>query len=272
MRFQRIIEQVYYRPWYITPAAHASIHRIISSKMLMKRADDGDSWISQFVNQRQPMKMSLDGIATIHVMGPLGKNLSPMEKTCGCTGFEDIRDDYAKAQSQGARGILLNFDSPGGTVMGTPEVAALIASRPLPTVAYTEDLMASAAYYLAAGANAIIGSQSSVVGSIGVYVPWIDYADQLAENGLTPNPVVNKEGDLKALGFTGVLTDAQRSYLQDEVDQDFAQFKAHVLNFRAVPDSAMRGQTIDGRVAIDANLIDEIGDMGTARSKLLSLL
>lgn len=272
MRFQRIIEQVYFRPWYITPAAHASIHRILSSKVLTKHAEDGDSWLAQFVNQRQAMKMTPDGIATIHILGPLGKNLSQMEKQCGCTGFEDIRDDYAKALGQGARGILLRFDSPGGTVMGTPEIAAMIAARPVPTVAYTEDLMASAAYYLAAGANAIVGSPSSVIGSIGVYVPWIDYADQLAEMGLKPNPVVNKEGDLKALGFSGVLTDAQRSYLQDEVDQDFAQFKGHVLNFRAVPDSAMRGQTIDGRLAAEANLIDEIGDLGTARSKLLGLL
>lgn len=274
MRFQRIIEQVYFRPWYITPAAHASIHRIITSRLLnQKRADDDDdSWLSDFFNKRDPLEVDAEGIAKIHVLGPLGKNLSQMEKNCGCTGFEDIRADYAEALGKGARAILLHIDSPGGTVMGTPETAALVASRPLPTVVYTEDVMASAAYYIGAGANAIVASSSSAVGSIGVYIPWMDYADQLKEYGLHPNPVINEGGDLKALGFTGVLTEAQRAYLQAEVNDSFAEFKGHVLNYRTVPDDAMRGQVMDGRKAIVANLVDEIGDMPAARARLLSLI
>lgn len=273
MRFQRIIEQVYFRPWYITPAAHASLHRIISSRLLKLKADDGDDMgLGDFCNQRKEMSVDSSGIATINILGPLGKNLSKMEKACGCTGFEDVREDYAEAIGRGARGILLCVDSPGGTVMGTPELAALVASRPLPTVVYTEDCMASAAYYIAAGANAIVASTSSVVGSIGVYIPWMDYADQLEQMGLKPNPVINDGGDLKALGFTGVLTDAQRTYLQDEVNASFSQFKGHVLSFRDVPDSAMRGQVMDGRVAIESNLIDEVGDMTAARNRLISLI
>lgn len=272
MRFQRIIEQVYFRPWYITPAAHASIHRIISTRLLTGKQASADLEIEDFLNQRKPLEVDGQGIAKIHVLGPLGKNLSKMEKMCGCTGFEDIRADYAAAISAGAKGILLCVDSPGGTVMGTPEAAALVASRPLPTVVYTEDVMASAAYYLTAGANYIVASPSSVVGSIGVYIPWMDYADQLKAMGLKPNPVINEGGDLKALGFGGVLTDAQRAYLQEMVNEDFTLFRDHVRAFRDVPDSAMRGQTLEGRSCIASNLVDELGDMETARAKLISLL
>lgn len=271
MRFQRIIEQVYFRPWYITPAAHASLHRVVSSKLFGRAEDSGDDMgFGDFINQRDAMKLEADGIATIHILGPLGKNLSKLEKACGCTSFEDIRDDYAKAIGSGARGILLRFDSPGGTVTGTPEVAALIASRPLPTVAYSEDTMASAAYYLAAGANAIVGTGSSYIGSIGVYIPWVDYIEQLKLMGLQPNPIVS--GDLKAIGFTGVLTDAQRAYWQEMVDEEFGQFVSHVRSFRSIPDEALRGQAMDGRIAFQMNLLDAIGDFGVARSKLLSLL
>jgi len=273
MRFQKIIEQVYYRPWYITPAAHASIHRIVSARLLHTKADDGcEIDFSAFVNQRQEMAMDADGIATIHILGPLGKGLSPMEKSCGCTGFEDVRADYAAAIAGGAKGLLLRFDSPGGTVMGTPELAALIASRPLPTVAYTEDVMASAAYYLAAGANQIIASPSSALGSIGVYIPWMDYIDQLKAEGLNPNPVVNAGGDLKALGFGGVLTEAQRAYLQEMVNTDFAKFRDHVRVFRDVPDSAMRGQVLDGHAAVEANLADALGELSDAKAALLAMI
>lgn len=279
MRFQRIIEQVYFQPWYITPAAHASIHRLVNSKLPIKtggikRAENDDPFeFSDYIQQRAPLQMDMaTGIATISILGPIGKNLSKFEKSCGCTGFEDVRADYASAIGQGAKGILLCVDSPGGTVMGTPECAAMIADCALPTVAYTEDFMCSAAYYLACGANFIVGSPSCCAGSIGVYVPWIDYADQLKLMGLNPNPVINTGGDLKALGFTGVLTDAQRQHLQESVDADFMRFQGHVLSHRDIPEEAMRGQCVNGIDGLAFNLVDQIGDLKDAKAKLLSML
>lgn len=278
MRYAQIHEQLFQRPWFITPSAHATLRQLFLShaSMLVKpRADDGKDGdpLSLFVNPRQPVQIDpASGIAAIHVLGPLGKNLSKLEQSCGATGFEQIRADYRDAIAGGAKGVLLKFDSPGGTVQGTPELAAFIASKPLPTVAYTEDMMASAAYYLAAGADAIIASPSAEVGSIGVYIPWMDYSQQLADEGLKPDPIVNKEGDLKALGFTGSLSAEQRAYLQARVDDDFADFKAHVLKHRNVKDDAMRGQTLSGKQALATNLIDAEGDESDARALLAKLI
>jgi signal peptide peptidase SppA len=174
--------------------------------------------------------------------------------------------------SGGARGILLHVDSPGGTITGTPEIADLVASKPVPTVAYTEDMMASAAYYMAAGASAIVASKSADVGSIGVYIPWIDSSAQYEAEGLKPDPIIGAGGDLKAIGFGGSLTPEQRAHLQEGVDSSLADFKAHILAHRNVPDGAMRGQTLDGKAALAANLVDAIGDMGAARAILSRLI
>jgi ClpP class serine protease len=281
MRFAHLHEQLYHRPWFITPSAHATLRALFerhaATAALTPRgwddADDSALDFSAFANARQPLSIdATTGIATIHILGPLGKNLSQLEQACGATGFEQIRADYAAALSAGARGLLLKFDSPGGTVIGTPETAALIASKPVPTVAYTEDILASAAYYLAAGATAIVASTSAEIGSIGVYIPWMDTSVALAAQGVKPDPIVNTGGDLKALGFGGSLTAGQRAYLQTRVDEDFAAFKAHILAHRAVPDSAMRGQTLSGPAAAAANLIDLQGDEAAARTLLLSLI
>lgn len=277
MRYAQIHEQIFQRPWFITPSAHATLRQLFlahANILIKPRADDDKEGnpLSLFVNPRQPVQVATDGIAAIHVLGPLGKNLSKIEQSCGATGFEQIRADYATAIAGGAKGILLKFDSPGGTVQGTPELAEFIASKPLPTVAYTEDMMASAAYYLAAGADAIVATTSAEVGSIGVYIPWMDYSQQLADEGLRPDPIVNKEGDLKALGFTGSLSAEQRAYLQTRVDEDFADFKAHVLKHRNVKDEAMRGQTLSGRNAVETNLIDMQGDEAAARRLLSQLI
>lgn len=266
MRFAHLIEQIYHRPWFITPEAHAAMASVFEHHIANPRSEIVN--ITDLMSQRKPLEIDGDGIATIHAFGPLGKGLSKLEQSCGATSFEQIRDDHAQALADGARGILLHVDSPGGTVTGTPEIAALIASKPVPTVAYTEDVMASAAYYIAAGADAIVASQSADVGSIGVYIPWVDRSEAYTRQGMKPDPIVNTGGDLKATGFGGRLSDAQRAYLQESVDRDFAEFKAHVLRYRNVAEFAMRGQTMGGAYALGAGLINKIGNMDAAKQTL----
>lgn len=271
MRFRHLAEQIYLRPWLITPEAHASI-RLLFTRALDRGLEPKALDLAAMFPQRKALEIDREGIATIHIFGPVGKGLSALEQSCGATGMEQIREDYAAALAGGARGILLHIDSPGGTITGTPEIADLIASKPVPTVAYTEDMMASAAYYMAAGANAIVASKSADVGSIGVYIPWVDSSAQYEAEGLKPDPIVGAGGDLKAIGFGGSLTDEQRAYLQESVDSSLADFKAHIAQHRSVPESAMRGQTLDGKAALAANLVDAIGDMSAARAILSRLI
>lgn len=275
MRFPHLAEQIYHRPWLITPEAHASIRLVfehaLASGLHEPRAEEMS--LMDLFPKRRPLAIDAEtGIASIHVMGPLGKNLSKVEQSCGATGMEQIRGDYAKALEQGARGILLDFDSPGGTIAGTPELAQLIADKPVPTVAYTEDIMASAAYYLGAGADMIVASPSASVGSIGVYIPWMDTSAAYAARGLKPDPIVNTGGDLKATGFGGKMTEAQRAHLQEEVDTIFTDFKSHIRTYRTVDDTAMRGQVLSGRQALNANLIDRIGDRSHAVAALVKAI
>ena len=273
MRFAHLQEQLYLTPWYITDTAHATL-RLVFERALASgfdfRADEGA--IAALFPQRRKMAIDNEGVANIHILGPLGKGLSKMEQSCGATSFESVRSDISAAQQQGARGILMQFENaPGGTVLGTPETAKQISAlRPtLPVVAFTEDTMASGAYYLAAGARAIVASESSQVGSIGVYMPWVDRSAQLSAQGIKPDPIVNQGGDLKAMGFTGKLTDAQREFLQARVDANFADFRDHVTTHRRVDPSAMRGQALRGKDALAANLVDALGDISTARALLM---
>lgn len=273
MRFAQIHEQIYCRPWFITTAAHYTLRSLFEAHVLrtgqQPRAAGLD--LGDMVNARRPLVVDAEGIATIHVLGPLGKNLSKMEKSCGATSFEDIQSELAQANANPAvRGILLEIDSPGGTVQGTPETAALISGSAKPIVAYTDSMIASAAYYLAAGARAIVASPSADVGSIGVYIPWVDRSAMYEAAGLKPDPIVNTGGDLKALGFGGTLTEAQRTYLQEQVDLDFTAFKAHIAAHRDVSPAAMRGQTLSGDPAKAANLVDRIGTLANARQLILS--
>lgn len=281
MRLQHILEQVYFHPWFITTAGHATIQSMVAGRMAPRMQSDGETdedvlrkyGIEDFVNARPAMTFDADRIAHVHILGPVGRNLSKIERACGATGFEQIRKELDEAMQGGARGILLHIDSPGGMVNGTPETARYIAqlNQRVPVVAYG-DQMCSAAYYMAAGCSAIVAPPSASVGSIGVLFPWVEFAEQLKLLGLKPNPITNKEGDLKATGFRGVLNEAETDFVQGLADQMFADFKGHVTTYRAIPDEAMRGQWFTGNPMRDANLVDVIGEEADAHAFLLSKL
>lgn len=284
MRYQQILEHLYCRPWYISASGYYALHRLVQSRLgrgLATQArgrtrddedeDDAaivDRWgIGDFVNARPPFALDDEGIAHLHVTGPIGKGLSKLERACGSTGIEQLRGELRRAR--GARGLMLHVNSPGGTITGVPELAEEIAAFDGPKLAYTEDMMCSAAYFLSAGCDLIAASESADVGSIGVFIPWIDFSAQLAAEGLQPDPIVNTGADLKAAGFTGSLSEAQRAFLQEDVDRAAGRFHAHVRTFRDVPDEALRGQSVDGARAAALNLVDYVGTEAEAYAALL---
>lgn len=288
MNFQRIVEQVYFRPWYITRSGHASVRRLLESRLLGKRMskmdtendddiinrmDNGDIKLSDMVNTRPALSFDADRIAHIHIFGPLGPKLSKIERACGATGYEQLQADFVAATAGGARGVLLHVDSPGGTVAGCAETARALAelNSRIPVIAHG-DLIASAAYYVAAGCTQIVMSESGDAGSIGVLIPYVDTSAELEELGLKPDPIVNSGGDLKALGHRGFLNDTEREYLQHEVDRMFQAFRSHVLQFRGIPDEAMRGQTLGGQEMLSSHLADAIGTESFALELLRSRL
>ena len=156
--------------------------------------------------------------------------------------------------------IVLDIDSPGGTVMGTGEVFDTLAQarKEKNVIAVTEGLAASAAYQLACGADEIFASVGALVGSIGTYISWADPTRMFKEWGIDFE--VFKAGEHKAIGLPGrELTEADRALLQGEVEAMNTDFKSKVLSRRGkVADAVMQGQLHSARAALDTNLIDGV--------------
>lgn len=258
MRLQRIIEQVYHRPWMITQEGFSAIHQVIQSKIVSAGINTED-----FVNPRQEVRIETSPagipIARIDICGVLARGLSKVERSCGNTDYLQVEQEIAEAKKQGAKAILFVFDSPGGSCSGAIECAQAVAGCELPTAAVAEMQCCSAAYMLAAGCERIFAPASAIVGSIGTIIARIDASGAWEQMGIKPDCITNDEGDLKSTGFGPSLDDAQREYLQQMVNDAFAQFRDHVSNFRTIEKWAMRGQALFAPRALDGNLIDEIG-------------
>lgn len=169
-----------------------------------------------------------------------------------------------------ANGLMIHMDSPGGSVLGVPELADKIANLGIPVAVFSDTLNASAAYYVSASADIIGVSKSASIGSIGVYVDYLDYSKALETEGIERKIIKNTGGTYKGADPTFGLTEEQTAYIQNEVDDLYSDFTTHILNFRTVDSTHFRGQTMTGARAVEANLADLVGSKEQTYNKLLN--
>jgi protease-4 len=127
--------------------------------------------------------------------------------------------------------------------------------------------MCSAAYWLAAPADAIVVGATSCIGSIGVYTVFMDTTRYYENAGVEVELI--KAGRLKGIGVDGTkLSDEGRAFLQERVAKVYEQFTGAVRSHRGpqVSDDTMQGQYFDGAEAVARGLADRIGTIGDAIS------
>lgn len=266
MKLQNLIREVYYEPSLITPAAHASIRRLLNSRLFSETGILPDPEAAQREGKdicgdtvQLPSMEIIEGIAHIPIAGAIGHKLSDFARGAGAVDVAQIETDIDEAEADDSvHSLLFDIDSPGGMVSGTPELANRIADISKPTVAFSDGLIASAAYWLASSMDLIFTTETASTGSIGVFLPFIDASGAYAEAGYSVDLI--KSGKFKGMGFPGTsLNKEQRAHLQERVDTIFGMFKAQVTGQRTgVKAESMQGQTFLGSQAFEAGLIDGV--------------
>jgi len=172
------------------------------------------------------------------------------------------------------RGVLLQVDSPGGSVAGVAEahsaVSDLVAAGK-PVHVHAGNLMASAAYWIASAASAITVGRSASVGSIGVYTVVYDYSANLAKYGITAHLV--KAGRDKGAGQGDVpVTAEQLAVIQREIDGIYSVFTADVGKARKMTAqdvaASATGEVFVGGEAVKRKLADRVADAPALRAEL----
>lgn len=270
MKFQRILEAVYAKPWNITPGGYNAVKRLVENRI----AGNGMEEMMEMTSGREEMEIDGQGIAHIEVCGTLVRYATPLEACCGAYSYEWLEEDLENAIEANVRGIWIEFDSPGGSCEGNAECADVIQeiARKIPVLAFSDGQCCSAAYNLASSCNKIVGSVGSIWGSIGTIIPWVDESAMWTADGLKWDPVTNAEGILKGAGMGPSLTAAQRASLQQLVQDSFELFKSNVTRNRRVPDEAMTGAAYVAPRALGYNLIDKIATEDIAYSMLQGML
>lgn len=210
-----------------------------------------------FFSPRRAMTIDDNGIAFIDVKGALMDNAPPIYEKLGSTDYRTLRNEIIEAQD--ARAIVLNIDSPGGTVAGLEEASNAISQSRVPVAAYCDGMACSAAYYLASAADSIAASPSADVGNIGTVMAWYDDSAFMEAMGLKMEVITNEGADLKGTFRDNPMTDAQREFLQEETNRIGEEFKNHVIANRPGIDSEVfRAGWYHGTRAGELGLVDAI--------------
>lgn len=199
------------------------------------------------------------GVAIIPIGGPIGQGFGEFEKGAGCVDVDDVRDEMQEAlENEEVENVILNFDTPGGMVTGTPELGQDILDYDKPIYAFTRGKMCSAGYWLAASCQGIFATPSADIGCIGVCATFLDTSKMADMAGVKVK--VFGSGIYKGMGSPGTsMTPQQEVYLQQQAMALADIFYAHVRGQRGmIEDADMQGQVFKGQEALDKGLIDDI--------------
>jgi protease IV len=117
---------------------------------------------------------------------PIVGELMKYDQLCGPVGTKTIGKWIVEAdQHPKINAIVLNIDSPGGTVDGTETLENIIKATKKPIVAFIDGMMCSAALWVGSAADIIIASTPhDEIGSIGVMVSFADVQPYYEKMGI----------------------------------------------------------------------------------------
>jgi signal peptide peptidase SppA len=246
-------------PCLIEPSSLVAIRSLFESKYLTGEfMREGKDPCGKAV-QLEGMRVT-DGIAQIPMSGVIGQKLNGFAKGAGAVDVADIAQEIDMAMAdKSVLSVLFDIDSPGGMAMGTPELASKIKSITKPKYAFTNGMIASAAYYAACACDAIFATPSAMLGSIGSVLAVEDTSERAKAMGVKVE--VFRSGDLKGIGIPGTsLSEVQRTFLLERVMNINQMFIDAVRQNRGahISDDTMRGQSFLAREALNRGLIDGI--------------
>ena len=166
----------------------------------------------------------------------------------GLISSEQIATDLrALDANQDVSHIVLDVNSPGGSVYGMPELVSAMQSIQTPMTAVASPMAASAAYWMACQAGELVVTPSGEVGSIGVISMHEDWSKALENEGV--EVTVMTSSPYKGEGNPyGPMSEEAITAMKSRLDQYHGMFVGAVAAGRGVTVSDVESKFGGGRM------------------------
>ncbi|MGN1088573.1 MAG: signal peptide peptidase SppA [Phascolarctobacterium sp.] len=213
-----------------------------------------------------------DRVAVINIEGTIVCGADSKEnlfqQANGVTSGTIMKQIREAAADDSVKALVLRIDSGGGSATAAEEVGRELLrfkeQTQKPIVATMGNTGASAAYWIAACASdKIYANATTLTGSIGVYMPYMNTEELFKKIGITSDKI--KSGPYKdIMSNDRPMTTEEKQILQNIVDEIYDQFVYTVSAGRRMETSKVRaiadGRIYTGRQGKNIGLVDELGD------------
>lgn len=220
------------------------------------------------INEQTLRGSSINKIAVIKIHGEIVTDTSTDPSTVSAA---TIKEMIQKAHDDSrVRAVVLDIDSPGGSVVAASQIYDALRSLHKPIVAlYSGELAASGGLYVSMAADKIVSYPETLTGSIGVIAQFVDVSQLMQKYGVSVNTI--KSGQYKDIGsYSRPMTDAERTMLQGLINESYNRFVEIIASSRHMSTEKVKtfadGRIYSGRDAKVLGMVDELGDMTTAES------
>ncbi len=283
MKNQLLVAEFLATPWALMPERLSALSTVISRWTQGAPASDAAMFqvqtdrVLRDTRRQTSVAISGGGIAVIPIYGVITQRGNMVDDVSGpgMVSTQIVTQMLRQAVADDAVSqILLDIDSPGGSVYGVSELgdAILSARAQKPVVAIANSLAASAAYWIGSQAGEFYVTAGGEVGSIGVWQAHQDYSKAMDEAGVKTTLI--SAGKFKVEGNPyAPLDEEAQGFMQSRVDDYYASFTKAVAKGRGVPITQVRDGMGQGRVlgadaALAQNMVDGIASFDQVLSKM----
>lgn len=277
----RIID-VLTSPWAIVPAMLFEIQEIYRThlrgdKIDIKAVEDK---IGKPLENKTQTYQVVNDTAIIPIQGVIAKKMNLFAQISGGVSTQLVGGDIKEAlDDDSIKGILLDIDSPGGTVDGTQELADIVFAgrEKKPIVAYSDGMIVSGAYWIGSAADRLYISGDTInIGSIGVVTRHTDYSEYEKKLGVKTTEIYAGKYKRIASKYEPLSKDGKQ-YIQDQVDYLYSIFVDQVAKNRGVSSEKVLKDMADGKIyigkqAITVGLVDGVSTLDRLIDKILPVM
>lgn len=163
--------------------------------------------------------------------------------------------------------VVLSVNTPGGGVTESAQIYKKLLEikeqRQIPIYVSMGSMAASGGYYISAPADKIFANRDTITGSIGVIMQSINYQALAEKVGIkfeTFKSGVHKD----MLSPMRDVTEEERAMMQEMINESYEEFVDIIEKGRNMSEADVKkvadGRILGGTKALEAGLIDEIGD------------
>lgn len=278
MLYERILAAVAGTPWAIEPSKGQVVADILNRKLKGESAprSDLDRWyeIEAARREEQKAKRKQGTVALIPLYGVMTQRADFFTEMSGMSSTEQVgRLVDEAANDPSIQAIVMDVDSPGGSVFGVAELADKIAAATTQkkVIAVCNSVMASAAFWVGSQASELVITPSGEIGSLGVYMMHVDRSEELKAMGRTVSFV--SAGERKVAGNQyEPLSTIGRSHMEELVQGNYDQFLRAVAKGRGTSQTKVRegfgkGGMVLAEAAVKEGMADKIATLDQVLSR-----